>query len=184
VDEDKEGKEDEKDQKPSEEHALQLRDLRRTVETELATLRVPRESRALLLSHGLSGVQVLHYDCHDVEPEVREALQVWHRRLAELEREARVRAEQAPNVVPIAKARGRKSVTKKRAVEPGTERLLTLAGLARSLSMGKTTVKEMLARGELPPGIDIGGAQRWKWDDVLAWIQKRSATPAVVRAVA
>jgi len=50
-------------------------DLRRTVETRLASLGVPREVRAQLQSHGLGGVQARHYDRHDYLAEKRDALQ-------------------------------------------------------------------------------------------------------------
>lgn len=51
-----------------------LRDIRRTVETMLAGMGVSREVRAQLLSHGLSGVQAVHYDRHSYIPEKRAAL--------------------------------------------------------------------------------------------------------------
>ncbi|MFZ5699650.1 MAG: site-specific integrase [Pseudomonadota bacterium] len=51
------------------------RDLRRTVETRLAAEGVGREVRAHLQSHGLSGVQVQHYDRHDYLAEKRRALE-------------------------------------------------------------------------------------------------------------
>jgi integrase len=38
------------------------RDLRRTCETHLAELRISKDIRAQLLSHGISGVQAKHYD--------------------------------------------------------------------------------------------------------------------------
>jgi integrase len=44
---------------------FELRDLRRTAETMLASLKVPSDVRAQLLSHGLGGVQNRHYDHHD-----------------------------------------------------------------------------------------------------------------------
>ena len=58
-----------------------LRDIRRTVETMLAALKVSRDVRAQLLSHGLSGVQNLHYDRHSYMDEKRAALLVWERHL-------------------------------------------------------------------------------------------------------
>lgn len=51
------------------------RDLRRTVETRLAAQGVGREVRAQLQSHGLSGVQLQHYDRHDYLDEKRAALE-------------------------------------------------------------------------------------------------------------
>lgn len=56
-----------------------MSDLRRTVETRLAGLGVSKEIRGHLQSHGLSGVQVRHYDRHDYEHEKRSALKVFHR---------------------------------------------------------------------------------------------------------
>jgi integrase len=50
---------------------FQLRDLRRTCETMLAAMGVSRDVRAQLLSHGLSGVQHVHYDRHDYAAEKR-----------------------------------------------------------------------------------------------------------------
>lgn len=51
-----------------------LADLRRTVETQLASLRVSKDVRAQLQSHGRGGVQSRHYDRHDYLDEKREAL--------------------------------------------------------------------------------------------------------------
>jgi len=52
-----------------------ISDLRRTVETRLAALKVPMDVRAQLQSHGLGGVQARHYDRHDYADEKREALE-------------------------------------------------------------------------------------------------------------
>jgi integrase len=54
-----------------------LRDIRRTVETLLAGLGVSRDTRAQLMSHGLSGVQAVHYDRHGYTTEKRAALTAW-----------------------------------------------------------------------------------------------------------
>ncbi len=61
-----------------------LRDIRRTVETQLASLGVSRDVRAQLLSHGLSGVQNQHYDRHTYIEEKRNALLLWERHLETL----------------------------------------------------------------------------------------------------
>lgn len=61
-----------------------LRDIRRTVETMLAALKVSRDVRAQLLSHGLSGVQNLHYDRHSYIDEKRAALLVWEQHLGRI----------------------------------------------------------------------------------------------------
>lgn len=52
-----------------------ISDLRRTVETRLAALKVPMDVRAQIQSHGLGGVQARHYDRHDYADEKREALE-------------------------------------------------------------------------------------------------------------
>ena len=52
-----------------------IADIRRTIETRLAALRVPLEVRAHLQSHGMGGVQARHYDRHDYADEKREALE-------------------------------------------------------------------------------------------------------------
>lgn len=58
-----------------------LGDLRRTVETRLAEAGISREVRGRLQSHGLSGVQVRHYDRYDYIVEMRTALEVLQRLL-------------------------------------------------------------------------------------------------------
>ena len=55
-----------------------LADLRRTMETRLAGMGVPREVRGYLQSHGLGGIQVRHYERHDYEAEKRKALKLLH----------------------------------------------------------------------------------------------------------
>ncbi|NCC41642.1 MAG: integrase [Gammaproteobacteria bacterium] len=65
-----------------------LRDIRRTVETHLAGLGISRDTRAQLLSHGLSGVQSLHYDRHNYRDEKAAALLAWERHLSHLEDES------------------------------------------------------------------------------------------------
>ncbi len=52
-----------------------LSDIRRTVETLLAGRGISREVRVQLQSHGLSGVQVRHYDKHDYRDEKRRVLE-------------------------------------------------------------------------------------------------------------
>lgn len=59
-------------------------DLRRTIETTLASLGVSKDVRAQIQSHGLSGVQTRHYDRHDYIGEKRDALLLWERFLASL----------------------------------------------------------------------------------------------------
>lgn len=54
-------------------------DLRRTCETMLASISIPKEIRAQLLSHGRStGVQAKHYDRYAYLPEKEEALVKWN----------------------------------------------------------------------------------------------------------
>ena len=59
-----------------------VRDIRRTVETMLAGLGISKDTRAQLLSHGISGVQAAHYDRHAYTDEKRAALMAWEARLA------------------------------------------------------------------------------------------------------
>lgn len=61
-----------------------LRDIRRTCETMLASLKVSKDVRAQLLSHGISGVQAAHYDRYDYIDEKRQALRLWEQRLSEI----------------------------------------------------------------------------------------------------
>jgi integrase len=61
-----------------------LRDVRRTVETMLAGMGISREIRAQLLSHGLGGVQAVHYDRYSYIDEKRSALQAWETHLISL----------------------------------------------------------------------------------------------------
>jgi integrase len=58
-----------------------LRDIRRTVETMLAGMGISKDTRAQLLSHGISGVQAAHYDRHAYTGEKRAALVAWEARL-------------------------------------------------------------------------------------------------------
>lgn len=74
------------------EGVAQLRDVRRTAETALQRLGVPRDVRAQLLSHGVHGVQAKHYERHGYADEKRAALARWERHLSALKR-ARERAE-------------------------------------------------------------------------------------------
>jgi integrase len=52
-------------------------DLRRTVGTRLAELRVPREVRDGVLNHAARDVGTKHYNLHDYADEKREALNRW-----------------------------------------------------------------------------------------------------------
>lgn len=63
-----------------------LRDIRRTCETMLAGMGISRDTRAQLLSHGISGVQAAHYDRHSYTNEKRAALVAWETKLDEIEK--------------------------------------------------------------------------------------------------
>lgn len=76
--------------------SFDLRDVRRTCETMLAGLRISRDIRAQLLSHGMSGVQAAHYDRHTYLDEKRAALRKWERHLDGL-----VNSKQKGKVVAI-----------------------------------------------------------------------------------
>lgn len=77
--------------------AFDLRDIRRTVETMLAGMGISKDTRAQLLSHGLSGVQNAHYDRHSYTDEKRAALVAWEARLAAIEKNE----QPAANVVAL-----------------------------------------------------------------------------------
>ena len=78
---------------------FRLSDLRRTAETMLASLKVSRDVRAQLQSHGLGGVQQQHYDMHDYTLEKQQTLKKWASHLASL------KAGKQATVVPIGKGR-------------------------------------------------------------------------------
>lgn len=59
-------------------------DLRRTVETMMASMRLSKDTRAQIQSHGLSGVQTRHYDRHDYADEKRNGLKAWAAKLKAL----------------------------------------------------------------------------------------------------
>jgi len=63
---------------------FELRDLRRTAETLLASLKVSSDVRAQLQSHGLGGVQARHYNRHSYMTEKTEALHLWEQYLSGL----------------------------------------------------------------------------------------------------
>lgn len=75
-----------------------FRDLRRTSETEMAGLGFSVDLRGQLLSHGLGGVQAVHYDRHSYLPEKKAALEKWERHLEG-------REEPADNVIPMKRRR-------------------------------------------------------------------------------
>lgn len=77
---------------------FQLRDIRRTCETMLASLKITRDVRGQLQSHGLSGVQHRHYDRHDYMLEKRQALEKWARHLD------RLKSGQTATVIPLKKS--------------------------------------------------------------------------------
>jgi integrase len=60
-----------------------VHDLRRTVRTRLASLRVPDMVAEMVLGHGRKGLQRV-YDQHSYEPELREALELWAKQLKSL----------------------------------------------------------------------------------------------------
>jgi len=70
---------------PEARESFQLRDLRRTCETQMAAIKISRDVRAQLQSHGLGGVQARHYDRHSYFAEKKQALQKWAKHLRKLE---------------------------------------------------------------------------------------------------
>lgn len=77
--------------------AFDLRDIRRTVETRMASLGISKDTRAQVLSHGLGGVQDKHYDMHSYESEKRNALIAWENWLEAVEKDKK----QPANVVQL-----------------------------------------------------------------------------------
>jgi integrase len=77
---------------------FELRDIRRTAETVLASLKVSSDDRAQLQSHGLGGVQNRHYDKHSYAIEKRQALEKWARHIS------RLKSGHVAKVVTIIKA--------------------------------------------------------------------------------
>lgn len=75
---------------------FQLRDIRRTCETMLASLGVSSDIRAQLQSHGLGGIQQRHYDRHDYLVEKRAALEKWARHLEALKTGKSAKVVQLP----------------------------------------------------------------------------------------
>jgi integrase len=73
-----------------------IHDLRRTMRTHLAALRVPDHIAEMVLGHGKKGLQRV-YDQHRYETEMREALTLWAARLRSIVEPP------SPNVVPLAK---------------------------------------------------------------------------------
>jgi integrase len=60
-----------------------IHDIRRTVRTRLASLRVPDMVAEMVIGHGRKGIQRV-YDQHSYENEMREALELWAARLRDI----------------------------------------------------------------------------------------------------
>ena len=60
-----------------------IHDIRRTVRTRLASLRVPDLVAEMVIGHGRKGIQRV-YDQHTYEAEMREALELWAARLRDI----------------------------------------------------------------------------------------------------
>jgi integrase len=60
-----------------------VHDIRRTVRTKLASLRVPDTIAEMVIGHGKKGLQRV-YDQHQYEPEMREALELWAGKLRDI----------------------------------------------------------------------------------------------------
>jgi integrase len=81
---------------PEARESFQLRDLRRTCETQMAGLKISRDIRAQLQSHGLGGIQVRHYDRHSYFTEKCHALQKWSKTLRKLQANKAAAARSVP----------------------------------------------------------------------------------------
>jgi integrase len=62
---------------------FRLHDIRRTVRTRLAGLRIADEVAEMIIGHGRKGIQRV-YDQHSYEDEMREALALWAARLRDI----------------------------------------------------------------------------------------------------
>ena len=62
---------------------FRLHDIRRTVRTRLAGLRIADEVAEMIIGHGRKGIQRV-YDLHQYETEMREALELWAARLSDI----------------------------------------------------------------------------------------------------
>ena len=60
-----------------------IHDIRRTVRTRLASLRISDLVAEMVIGHGRKGIQRV-YDQHTYEPEMREALELWAARLRDI----------------------------------------------------------------------------------------------------
>lgn len=78
--------------------SFNILDIRRTCETMLAGMGISRDIRAQLLSHGISGVQAVHYDRHEYTKEKRAALVKWERYLRKV-----TSGEEEKKVIPFEK---------------------------------------------------------------------------------
>jgi integrase len=65
---------------------FQYSDLRRTCETMMARMKIDKETRAHILSHGLGGVQNQHYNKYDYFEEKKSALEAWDEKLGEIKK--------------------------------------------------------------------------------------------------
>ena len=77
---------------------FRLHDVRRTVRTRLASLRIADEVAEMIIGHGRKGIQRV-YDLHQYENEMREALELWAARLRDIV------TPPPENVVPLKKER-------------------------------------------------------------------------------
>jgi hypothetical protein len=57
------------------------------------------------------------------------------------------------------------------------EEFFEAAEVAKQLRIKKRTVAELAKRGNLPPGDELGGLRRWRWPEVVLWIQARRGQP-------
>ncbi len=58
---------------------------------------------------------------------------------------------------------------------PPVDHLLNCRDVATTLRVSTRTVWKMVACGDLPPPLKIGGARRWRKSDVQSFIEKLAA---------
>jgi excisionase family DNA binding protein len=53
-----------------------------------------------------------------------------------------------------------------------TERLLDATDVGEKLRISDVTVRHLARKGQLPPGLRVGGSVRWREAEIDAWIVK------------
>jgi excisionase family DNA binding protein len=68
-----------------------------------------------------------------------------------------------------------------KSTEKTTPLLISVAEVARMLSISPRTVWRLLSTGKIIRPIRLGGAVRWRYDDVVRWIEDGCPPPDVAQ---